>query len=144
MKLSQKLRSGNNTFGLVKKNLGELKENDFISFIYDAKTPGKKGTEMFDANPFLFLLGAKRDNRNGNILITGLNAHYLDFNRDKAKVIASLRLNNRVNRRFYLNLIHCYRLDRVESPLFKVIDVVADAYLLSSSADWKKVSPEPR
>lgn len=143
--LSSRIRSGRNSFGLVKKDLQELKPYDFISFLYEAKTPGVSKVHnldesLYDANPFLFLLRARRDNKTGKILVTGLNAHYLSFTTDKARVIASLRLNNRVNKRYYQKLIHTYRLDRIKSPLFKAVDVIADAYLLKSGADWTSVN----
>ena len=138
-----KLLSEKNQFGLTKKSLNELSPADFITFVYKAESPGvnKKthgiDAKIYDATPFIYLLDVKRSKN--NILLTGLNSNYLNFAREKARVLVSIRLNGRMNRKFYQQCIHSYRLDRIQSSLYRAVDLVADAYLLKLSANFRDV-----
>jgi len=139
-----KIKRGGEIFGFVEKSLGEIDSGDFLTFIYEADKAGtNKQTHLmenlYDANPFIYVLEAKRNKTDGRIIITGLNTNYLHFKREKARIVASLNILNRTQKSLYKRMIHTYRLDRVKSPLFKAVDVVADAMLLTSTADWQSI-----
>ena len=86
-----KIAKGLTPFGYEKVNLGQCEPGDNLTFIYEAKESGfPKGSRrygVFDMNPNIVIISAKRDNKKGIILLTGLNANYTDRKLERGKTI---------------------------------------------------------
>lgn len=135
---ARRIAQGTEVLGFVKVNASALQVGQVCSFIYDAKTPGLKGTELFDANPTIVFLGVKRS-KDRHLYAIGFNANYLTRFVDKSAVILRLQSGTKLPSRFLQEAVHAYRLDRIVSQVYRAIDVAADPILLSSKALWRYV-----
>lgn len=118
---------------------GQVKIGTVLTYIYDAKNGGKKFWGMYDANPEIVYLGLKRSQK-GSLYMIGANTHYLERKVDRRKVILRMRTGTRLPSSLFPEMIHAYRLDRVVSPIYRAIDIVADFNVLTSEALWKYVN----
>ena len=137
--------------GLKRINLANVEEFDVLAFAYKAESPGfpKPGISppnpnIFDANPLIVVMSIKLVK--GRHIIYGLNVNYLMNRMDRGKLILSTRQGQAGNSGAYINesifdrTIHCYRLDRIKSELFKPRNVIVDIDLLTSMANWKLIN----
>jgi hypothetical protein len=140
------LASGTNILGSKPiSSFTEIEDGDVIQFLYRAETPGYPSTErnpsrrhLYDYAPLVYVSKVERS-KNRKVLITGANIHYLPMKVDKGKVIASINILNRVPTSLYKKTVHAYRVDRLKSKIYKVLDIAIDAQMLLSFPEWKDV-----
>ena len=135
---ARRIAQGTEVLGFVKVNASALQVGQVCSFIYDAKTPGLKGTELFDANPTIVFLGIKRS-KDRHLYAIGFNVGYLSRFVERSSIILRLQTGTRLPSRFLEEAVHAYRLDRIVSQVYRALDVAADPILLSSKARWRYV-----
>ena len=136
---AKRIAQGAEVLGFKRVNAEALQVGQVCSFIYQAKQPGLKGTQLFDSNPTIVFLGVKRS-QDGKLYAIGFNANYLTRFVDKSAVILRLKTGTRLPSRFLEEAVHAYRLERIVSSVYKAIDVNVDPVLLSSKALWRYVT----
>jgi len=121
-----------------------LEPGDAITFVYQAESPGfpKPGLSplnenVYDANPFVVLTDVKRIK--GKVIVYGLNVNYLRSRMDRGKTVLSLRLDRSISKRNYVQMIHAYRLDRLQSSIYKAVNIISDKEILTTIPLWREV-----
>jgi len=130
-KRAKAIAGGQEILGYVKRDLSGVEAGQVLTFLYDAKSPGKKGTNLFDLNPTIVLLGAKKS-KTGVPLIIGANTNYLESVIDKGKVVLRMRTGTKLPSKLLEKMVHAYRLDRVASSFYRALDGAADPAILMS------------
>jgi hypothetical protein len=137
---AQRVAQGKEILGYRKVSKpNDVDPGTVLTFIYNAQKPGLKNTSLFDSNPEIVFLGLKKSEE-GKLYVVGANAHYLERKVDRGKVILRLRTGTRLPSKLFPQMVHAYRLDKIISPVYRAIDVVADASILLSEAVWKSAN----
>ena len=117
-----------------------------MQYLYKAESPGfpRKGLNpinpnVYDAASLVYVSKVHRS-KDGKVLLTGANLHYLPGKVDKSKVIISINILDRVQTSLYQMCVHAYRADRVKSKIYKIMDAAVDSQILLTLPVWTPIN----
>lgn len=140
----ERLQKGGEMLGWIRTGVGNSfgGKGDLFTFLYGAKQPGLKGTNLYDYCPQIIYLGAKR-NKKKELYVIGANTHYWNGYIEKTKGILRFRSGLRLPTRLIVKSVHAYRVDRIVSPVYRAIDIIVDPAIMTSEPIWRTVSRMP-
>jgi len=138
----QRIYRGDPILGFRKtKGIRELMPGNLFTFVYDAKTPGLKGTSLFDINPQVILMDIR--SYKGKDVIIGLNTHYLSGFVEKRSTVLGTRRGMTIPKQLIEKACHAYRVNRIRSDIYTAVDLTADASIMLSKPVWQTVKATP-
>lgn len=140
------LFEGKHSFLIKKVQLGQVKPGLVIFFEYKAESSGfpKQGLnppypDMYDSLPLIVVTDVSRSKTNNKVLITGCNVNYLNTKFNKGRVVFSLKTSSRIPSKLYKQMVHAYRLDRIQTSLYEIPDVVVDPNVYNALGSFKRL-----
>lgn len=115
-----------------------MEQMNLYSFIYKAEKPGKKHSNVFDANPQIALLSVKRS-KSKDLYFIGANTHYWNGFTERSSGILRMQAGLKLPSRLLVSSIHAYRVDRIKSPIYEAIEVAVDPLILTGKPVWERV-----